>query len=73
MMEYVARVWFALFFSALAFAPRPLKMRGAFSRGPWLTSEPWNERVIRGLALGIAVIIWLDPLLATTGRQPILR
>ena len=72
-MDTFGHTLFAVFFTLIALKPGPLQIRGAHSRGPWLTVAPRNARIIRAIALVFATLIWIDLWLWWTGRAPLLR
>ena len=72
-MEIVSDIWIAGFCSVLALMPGPLRVRGAFSRGPYHTVHRPNALIIRGVALVIAVLVWIDLALILSGKPRILH
>ena len=72
-MNIFAHLWFGGWFSLVGLQRGPLRLRGAFSRGPGHIVEPRNARIIRAMALVIAIITWIDLALILSGHKPILN
>jgi len=71
-MEYLGLSWCAAILTLIALAPGRLQF-GRRRRGPLQTTEPWKEQIIRGVALTIAALMWIDLWRRLTGRPPILH
>jgi hypothetical protein len=73
-MEIFFQVLFAALCSAFSFTPGPMHLRGVFNRiWPQHTVARPYELIVRGVALIIALLVWIDLALTLTGRTRILH
>lgn len=72
--EQIGEPFIAVIVSWLALAPGQLRFgEGAFRDERSYTIPRWRERVIRSIALAIALVVWLDLFLQVTGRPRLLH
>jgi hypothetical protein len=75
-MEMFAHIWFGAICTFLGLMPGPIRIRGKgsrFNHEAGFVVPPRRAIVLRGVALVIAAVIWIDLFLLLTGRPTLLH